>query len=82
MIDDKEVLIDSSEPVEYDTTNLSSKTITEQKNDILFGASTYQRQIRDNSPNYLQIFLVLSASIILFCLIFSNRYQGKFISMK
>ena len=82
MIDDKEELIDSSEPVENDTINQSSTSITDQKTDILFGASTYQSQVRDNSHNYLQIFLLLLVSIILFCLILSNRYEGKFISLQ
>ena len=78
MIDDKEVLIDSSEPVETAKTDLSSKIVPDQKNDIRFGASTYQSQTRDNSHNYLQIFLLLSVSIILFYLILSNRHDGKF----
>ena len=82
MIDDKEVLIDSSEQVENVKTNPSSTNVTDQKNDIIFGASTYQSQIQDNSRNYLQIFLLLSVSIILIYIILSNRYAGKIVSLQ
>ena len=47
MIDDKEVLIDSSEPVETANANPSSTNVPDQKSEILFGASTYHSQIRD-----------------------------------
>ena len=69
MIDDKEVLIDSSEPVETAKTDPTSTNVPDQKGEILFGASTYQSQIQDNSRNYLQIFLLLSVSIILIYII-------------
>ena len=82
MIDDKEVLIDSSEPVETAKTDPTSTNVPDQKSEILFGASTYQSQIRDSSHNYLQIFLLLSLSVILFYLILSNGYEGTFITIR
>ena len=82
MNNDKEELIESCDTVEIIETNVTPECSASQKNDILFGASTYQDQNPNKKSKYLQLFLIIFISILLLYLIFSNKYERKLILNK
>ena len=79
MNNDKEELIETSDPVETIETNDPPECGNSQKNEILFGASTYQDQNPNKKSKYLQLFLIIFISILLLYLILSNKYERKLI---
>ena len=85
MENDKEELIDASESVETNESGAPpslSNTIVDHNLGIQFAGNAYHGPFSFNKTNSLHFFLLLFVSILLLYLIFSNRYERKFISMR